>query len=263
MLKTHKLAALAIVTALAINPAFADDKSSAAATVNGVVISQSRVEMGVKGAESQGRPDSPELRKFIRDNLITQEVVAQEAVKEGLDKTPSVVDQLAVTKQEVLVSAFVQNYIKKHPISDDQLKKEYDNYKAQLGDKEYEISHIPVKTEAEARAIIAKLNKKAKFETLAKQSLDAGSADKGGKVGWIIPKTLPESIANALLNLKKGEYTKEPVQTQFGWDVIKLDDIRPLQAQSFDVMKPKLEQHLQQIEIQKAVSDLRANAKIE
>ena len=261
MLKTHKLAALAIVTALAINPAFADDK--AAAIVNGVAIPQSRVEMDVKGAESQGRADSPELRKLIRDDLINREVIAQQAVKEGLDKTPSVLDQLAIAKQTVLVSAFIQDYLKKHPISDEQMKKEYDNYKAQLGDKEYEVSHILVKTEPEARAIIAKLNKKAKFETLAKESLDAGSAEKGGSLGWTVPKSLVEPFANALLNLKKGEYTKEPVQTQFGWHVIKLDDIRPLKAPSFDQMKPKLEQHLQQLEVQKAVSDLRASAKIE
>ena len=261
MLKSHQFAALAIVAALAINPAFADDK--AAATVNGVVIPQSRVDMDVKGAEAQGRPDSPELRKLIRDDLINREVIAQQAVKEGLDKTQSVKDQLAIAKQTVLVSAFIQDYLKNHPISDDQLKKEYDNYKAQLGDKEYEVSHILVKTEPEARAIIAKLNKKAKFETLAKQSLDAGSAEKGGALGWTVPKTLVEPFANALLSLKKGEYTKEPVQTQFGWHVIKLDDVRPLKAPSFDVMKPKLEQHLQQLEIQKAVSDLRASAKID
>ncbi len=261
MLNTHKLAALAIVAALAVNPAFAEDKS--AAIVNGVVIPQSRVEMDVKGAESQGRPDSPELRKAIRDDLINREVIAQAAVKQGLDKTPSVIDQMAIAKQTVLVSAFIQDNLKKNPITDEQLKKEYDNYKAQLGDKEYNVSHILVKTEAEAKAIIAKLNKKESFEKLAKKSLDTGSAEHGGSLGWTVPKSLVEPFANALLNLKKGEYTKEPIQTQFGWHVIKLDDVRPLKAPSFEEMKPKLEQHLQQQAIQKTVADLRAAAKVE
>lgn len=261
MLKTHKLAALAIVTALAINPAFAEDKS--AAIVNGVVIPQSRVEMDIKGAESQGRADSPELRQAIRDDLINREVIAQAAVKEGLDKTPSVIDQMAIAKQTVLVSAFIQDNLKKNPITTEQLKKEYDNYKAQLGDKEYNVSHILVKTQAEAKEIIAKLDKKVKFEKLSKESLDAGSAAHGGSLGWTVPKSLVEPFANALLNLKKGEYTKEPVQTQFGWHVIKLDDVRPLKAPTFEEMKPKLEQHLQQQAIQKTVADLRAAAKIE
>ncbi len=261
MLKTHKLATLAIVAALAINPAFAEDKS--AAVVNGVVIPQSRVEMDIKGAESQGRADSPELRQAIRDDLINREVIAQAAIKEGLDKTPSVIDQMAIAKQTVLVSAFIQDNLKKNPITTEQLKKEYDNYKAQLGDKEYNVSHILVKTQAEAKEIIAKLDKKVKFEKLAKESLDAGSAAHGGSLGWTVPKSLVEPFANALLNLKKGEYTKEPVQTQFGWHVIKLDDVRPLKAPTFEEMKPKLEQHLQQQAIQKTVADLRAAAKIE
>jgi peptidyl-prolyl cis-trans isomerase C len=261
MLKTHKLAAIVILASLAINPAFAEDKS--AAIVNGVAIPQSRIEMDVKGAESQGRPDSPELRKAIRDDLINREVIAQQALKEGLDKTPAVIDQMAIARQTVLVSAFIQDTLKKNPITDDQLKKEYENYKAQLGDKEYKASHILVKTEAEAKAIIAKLNKGAKFDKLAKESLDAGSAAHGGSLGWTVPKTLVEPFANALLNLKKGEYTHEPVQTQFGWHIIKLDDVRPLKAPSFEQMRPKLEQHLQQQLIQKTVKDLREAAKIE
>ena len=261
MLKTHKFAALTILAALAITPAFAEEKS--AAVVNGVVITQERVEMNVKGALAQGQTDTPELRKAIRDNLISREVITQEAVKLGLDKNPDVLQQLELSKQQVLVSAFVENYVKSHPISDDQLKQEYDKKKNAAGDKEYNVRHILVATESEAKDIIAKLGKKAKFEQLASKSIDAGSAEHGGSLGWTGPKTLVEPFANALLNLKKGEYTREPVKSQFGWHVIRLDDIRALKVPSFNEVKPQIQQGMQQQLIQKAVADLRAAAKVE
>ena len=261
MLKTRKFPVLAILAALSISPAFAEEKS--AAVVNGVAIPQERVEMNVKGAVAQGRTDTPELRKAIRDDLISREVMAQAAVKNGLDKNVDVVQQMEMARQSVLVNAFVQDYLKKHPISDEQLKQAYDNLKAKLGDKEYNARHILVKTEAEAKDIIAKLNKKAKFEQLAKQSIDTGSAEHGGSLGWTVPKNFVEPFANALLNLKKGEYTKEPVQSQFGWHVIRLDDVRPLKVPAFDELKPQLQQRLQQQELQKAIADMRASAKID
>ncbi len=261
MLKTKKFATLAILAALAINPAFAEEKS--AAVVNGHAISQERVEMAVKGAVAQGQTDSPELRKAIRDNLISREVITQEAVKLGLDKKPDVLQQFELSKQQVLVSAFLENYVKNHPISDDQLKAEYDKKKNAAGDKEYNVRHILVATEKEAKDIIDKLGKKAKFEQLASKSIDTGSTEHGGSLGWTVPKNLVEPFANALMNLKKGEYTKEPVKSQFGWHVIRLDDVRPLKVPTFDEVKPQLQQGLQQQAIQKAVADLRASAKID
>lgn len=261
MLKTKKFATLAIVTALAISPAFAQDKS--AAVVNGVTIPQERVEMNVKGALAQGQADSPELRKAIRDDLINREVVVQAAVKSGMDKTADVAQQIELAKQTVLVNAFVQEQLKKNPITEAQLQQAFETLKSKLGDKEYSARHILVATEAEARAIIAQLGKKAKFEKLAEKSKDTGSAEQGGSLGWTVPKNFVEPFANALLNLKKGEYTKDPVQTQFGWHVIRLDDVRPLKVPAFDELKPQLQQRLQQQEIQKIITDLRAAAKIE
>lgn len=261
MLKTHKFAALAILAALSITPAFAEDKS--AAVVNGVAIPQERVEMNVKGALAQGQTDTPELRKAIRDDLISREVMAQAASKNGLDKNPDIAQQIEMAKQQVLINAYVQDFLKKNPVSEEQLKQAYESLKAKLGDKEYNARHILVKTEAEAKDIIAKLGKKAKFEQLAAKSIDTGSAEHGGELGWTVPKNFVEPFANALLNLKKGEYTKEPVQTQFGWHVIRLDDVRPLKVPSFDEIKPQLQQRIQQQEIQKAVAELRASAKID
>jgi peptidyl-prolyl cis-trans isomerase C len=261
MLRTGKFAALAILGALAINPAFAEDKS--AALVNGVSIPQARIDLRVKAAAAQGQADSPELRKAIREDMINVEVMAQEAAKLGLDKNAEVVQQAELARQSVLVSAFVQDYAKNHPISEDQLKQEYDKLKTKLGNKEYNARHILVETEAEAKDIIAQLGKKAKFEKLAAKSKDAGSAQRGGELGWTVPGNFVPEFANALLNLKKGEYTKEPVQSQFGWHVIKLEDTRDLKVPPFEEVKPQLQQRLQQQSIKKAIDELRAKAKIE
>src|SRR5450759_2357637 len=186
MLKTGKFAALAILSALAVNPAFAEDKS--AALVNGVSIPQARVDLRVKIAVTQGQADSPELRKAIREDMISLEVLAQEAKKKELDK------------QSVLVSAFVQDYTKNHQISDDQLKQEYDKLKANLGKSEYNVSHILVETEDGAKDIIAQLGKKGKFDKIAKaKSKDAGSAERGGSLGWAVPSNFVPPFANAVL----------------------------------------------------------------
>lgn len=261
MLKSGKFAALAILGALAINPAFAEEKS--AAMVNGISIPQTRIDLRVKAATAQGQADSPELRKAIREDMINLEVLVQETARLGLDKNPDVVQQVELTRQQVLAGAFVQDYAKSHPISEDQLKQEYDKLKAKLGSKEYNARHILVETEEEAKAIITQLGKKAKFEKLAEKSKDTGSVSQGGSLGWNIPGNFVPEFANVMINLKKGDYTKEPVKSQFGWHVIRLDDVRDMKVPSFEELKPQLQQRLQQQSIQKAIADLRAKAKIE
>ena len=263
MLKSPRFAVIALLSALAINPVFAEEKS--AAMVNGVSISQARVDARVKAALNQGQADTPELRKMIRENMIKFELVVQEAKKLGLDKKPDVQQQVEMATQQVLLEAFVRNYADSHPISDEVLHQEYDKLKTKLGDKEYNARHILVETEAEAKDIIAKLGgkKPAKFETLAAKSKDTGSAENGGSLGWSAPSNFVPSFAEALANLKKGEITKTPVQSQFGWHVIKLDDVRDLKVPPFDEVKPQLQQRLQQQAIQKTINDLLSNAKIE
>ena len=261
MFKTGKFATLAILSALAINTAFAEDKS--AAMVNGVSIPQSRIDMRVKAATQQNQPDTPELRKSIREDMINLEVLAQEAAKLGLDKSTEVTQQVALARQTVLANAFVQDYIKNHPVSDDVLKQEYEKLKMNVGTKEYKSRHILVETEAEAKSIIAQLGKKAKFEKLAAKSKDAGSAEHGGELEWAVPSNFVMPFATAMVSLKKGEYTKEPVQTQYGWHVIKLDDVRELKVPSFDELKPQLQQRMQQQNVQNAITELRDKAKIE
>lgn len=262
MYKTGRFALLAIMGALAINPASAEEKS--AALVNGVSIPQARLDLRVKAAAAQGQSDSPDLRKKIREDLINLEVLSQAAVKLGLDKNADVIQQTELARQSVLAGTFVQDHTKKHPIGDEQLKQEYDKLKANLGKSEFNARHILVDTEAEAKAIIAQLGKKVKFEKLAKdKSKDAGSAERGGSLGWAVPNNFVPPFANALTSLKKGAYTKEPVQSPFGWHIIKLDDVRDLNVPPFEEVKPQIQQRMQQQVIQGLVNDLRSKAKIE
>ena len=244
MFKTGTFAALAILSALLVNPAFAEDKP--AATVNGVAITQARVEMRIKIATAQGQPDTPALQKAVLDDMINLEVLSQAAEKAGLDKNPEVIQQTELAKQSVLAGAFVQDYAKNHPITDDQLKQEYDKLKAHLGTKEYKARHILVDTEAEAKAIIAQLGKKGNFAKIAKEkSKDAGSAANGGELDWAVPSNFVAPFAQALTGLKKGAYTKVPVQSPFGWHIIKLDDVRDLKVPTFEELKPQLLQRMQ------------------
>ena len=262
MFKSVKSAVLAILFALAINPAFAEDKS--AAMVNGVSIPQSHIDLRVKSATSQGQPDTPELRKTVREEMINLEVLSQAAEKEGLSKDPEVVQQIKLTSKSILANAFLQGYLKNKPISDDEYKQEYDKLTSNLGSQEYNVSHILVKTEKEAKDIIAQLGKKAKFDKLAtEKSLDAGSAERSGSLGWAVPTNFVPTFASALTKLKKGEYTKMPVESQFGWHIIKLDDVRNLKAPSLEEAKPQIQQRLQQQAVQNEISSLRDKAKIE
>ena len=262
MLKIGIYSTLAILSSLAINPAMAEDK--AAAIVNGVSISQARIDQSVKAAAAQGQADNPELRKAVRDDLINREVIAQESVKMGMNKDPEVIQQIEIAKQQILIGAFVQDYVKSHPISDEQIKQEYEKLTSNLGEKEYKVRHILVDTEAEAKAIIVQLGKKGSFEKLAKaKSKDAGSAANGGELDWAVPNNFVPPFANAMLTLKKGSYTKEPVKSQFGWHVIKLDDERSLKVPPLDTVKPQIQQRLQQQALQAIVLELRAKAKIE
>jgi peptidyl-prolyl cis-trans isomerase C len=238
--------------------------AGAVAVVNGTPITQARFDFLLKQATAQGQPDTAELRKSIRENLIVQEMAAQEAAKKGLDKDPEVANQLDMARQNVLVRAYLQDYIKAHPIGDDVLKAEYDKIKAQMGDKEYKARHILVDNEAEAKAIIAQLKKGAKFEKLASEkSKDPGSKANGGDLGWNSPATFVKPFADAMVKLQKGQYTTEPVQTPFGWHVIKVEDSRPLKAPPFEQVKNNLAQRMQQQQVEKAVADLKAKAKVE
>ena len=139
---------------------------------------------------------------------------------------------------------------------------EYNKVKSARGDKEYKARHILVDSDTQAKEIISQLKKGAKFEDLAKQSKDPGSKDKGGDLDWNLPTTFVKPFAEALTKLEKGKFTETPVQTQYGWHVIRLDDVRPVQFPAFDAVKQQILNKMQEEEVQKFVHDLRAKATI-
>lgn len=240
-------------------------KDGVAATVNGTAISKNRVDLLVKQRAGMGQPDNADTRKTIIDQLAMQMLISQEAAKKGLDKSPEVLDQIELTKQSILANAFVQDYIKNNPVSDDQLKAEYDKIKAQMSGNEYKARHILVEKEAEAKDIIAKLKKDAKqFEKLAKEkSKDPGSKGNGGDLGWFDPRGMVPEFSAAVAKLEKGKFTQEPVKSQFGYHVIMLEDSRPMQIPPLDQVKPQLTQQVQQQNLKKMIDDMKAKAKIE
>ena len=240
-------------------------KEAAAATVNGIAIAKSRVEMIVKQALASGQQDSEELRKSIIDKLAMQTLIAEEAVKKGLDKSADVMDQIDLTRQSILANAYVQDLMKNSAASEEALKAEYEKIKATITGTEYRARHILVEKEAEAKDIIAKLKKDpGLLEKLAmEKSKDTGSKAKGGELGWFDLSRMVPEFGAAASKLDKGAITQEPVKTQFGYHVIQLEDSRPIEAPPFEDVKPQLAQHLQQQTVQKQMEELKAKAKIE
>src|SRR5437773_11763246 len=210
----------------------------------------------LKQRTAQGQPDSPELRAAIRDEVNTRELLVREAKKQGFDKSNKT--EMDLSAQTVLVRAYMADYLKSHPVPDDMLRKEYDTIKSQMGDKEYKVRHILVEKEDEAKDIIASLQKGEKFEKLAERSKDTGSKANGGDLDWNAPSNFVKPFSDAMVALQKGKFTTTPVQTQFGWHVIQLDDIREAKIPSFDEVKPQLAQRMQGQVVEKYLRDLRA-----
>lgn len=260
MLKISRLAALLIAGAIISAPAFAQSK--AFATVNGQAIPQSVYDAFVAEQKAQGTPDTPELKNAVKEELIRREILAQEAKKKGLDKKGNIQGQIELAKQAVLIRAYLSDYVQANPISEAQLKAEYDVIKNNLGSTEYKPRHILVADEEEAKSIIAKLDKGEKFSELANASKDPGSKDKGGELGWSAPNSYVKPFGEALGKLKKGEYTKMPVKTDFGFHVILLDDSRPANPPVFDQVKPQLQQRAAQQQVEQLVKELRTKAKV-
>jgi peptidyl-prolyl cis-trans isomerase C len=254
--KTSPILLLAVTAAFATTPAFAQ-----VAKVNGVSIPQSRSDILLKEVTSQGRPDSPELRTMIKQELVSREVMSQEAVKMGLNKNPEVSAQLDIARQSVLVGAFLNEAAKRNVPGEDALKKAYERFKDSPAANEYWARHILVTSEAEAKEIITRLKAGADFAKIAaEKSIDEGTKAQGGDLNWSPPARYVRPFAEALASLKKGDMTEAPVQTNFGWHVIRVEDVRPL---SYEAIKPQLQQVVQRENVQKVIEDLRAKAKVE
>lgn len=251
------------VTTAQDKPAAKPPASGGTVTVNGQAIPASRFDALLRQAAAQGQPDSPQLRDAVKQELINREVVAQEAIRRGLDKSPEFQAQLDMLRQQLLFQSFLNEYARANQPKDPELKSEYDKVRAAQGDKEYRARHILVKTEDEARDIIGQLGKGGKFEALAaERSLDPGSKTTGGSLDWAPAGAYVKPFSDALTKLKKGETTRSPIQTQFGWHVIQLQDERPVKVPSFDEVRGQIAQRVMQQSMQKAIQDLRAKAKI-
>jgi len=211
---------LLALTAMVVLPSFAQN----VATVNGKPIPSSKVDQLVKQVVAQGKAtDSPQLRDAIKKDLIGREVLIQEADKQGVGTRPDVKNQIDNARQSIIINAMLADYIKKNPVTDAQIKAEYDKAKAEQGGRqEYHARHILVATEAEATQIIAKLKGGAKFEDLAKQSKDPGSGANGGDLGWASPENFVPEFSKDMTSLNKGEVTQTPVKSQYGYHVIRL-----------------------------------------
>ena len=258
---TQILAAFAVTTALSISPnVFAAD---AAATVNGKPIKQAWVDFIMKDAQARGQKGDG-LKNAIINELVGSELAYQEAVKQGVDKDPDLQIAEDIGHRKLVVNAFLAGFMKKNPVTDADKKEAYEQYKKELGEKEFNARHILVKTEAEANDVLALVKKGSDFAKLAKEkSLDPGSKEKGGDLGWFSPAGMVKPFSEAVTSLKKGETTPAPIQTQFGWHVIKLVDSRATQVPSYDKVKEGLERTLQQRRLEKMMLDLKAKAKIE
>ena len=232
--------------------------------VNGVVIPQSRIDAMNKELTAQGQPDTPERLAAVKDELVNREVLAQAAVKRGLDKNPDVSAQMEMARQAVLVRALFENEMKANPITDADLQKQYETFKSQMGTNEYKVRHILVEKEDEAKAIIADLNKGGDFSKIAKEkSKDPGSKDNGGDLDWGPSARYVKPFADTVTKLPKGQTTTAPVKTDFGYHVIRVDDVRPLKVPEFSELKEQFRQRAQQAQVQKLVQDLRSKAKVE
>jgi peptidyl-prolyl cis-trans isomerase C len=238
--------------------------STAAATVNGKPIKQVWVDYITKDAIARGQKPGDNLRAAIINELVGSELAYQEAVKQGLDKTQDYTVSSELSNRKILVNMYLQDFMKKNPVTDAEIKAKYDEYKKELGDKEYNARHILVKTEAEAKDIIAQLGKGGDFAKIAKEkSLDPGSKDKGGDLGWFSPAAMVKPFSDAVVGLKKDSITTTPVQTQFGWHVIKLVDSRAAQVPPYEKVKDGLERSIQQSKLEKMMLGLKDKSKID
>lgn len=234
------------------------------ATVNGVAIPRSRLESVIKQQVARGAKDSEQLRAGVREALINNELLVQEANRSGVARRAEVQQQIELTRAELIANAQIGEYIRAHPVGDAEIQKEYERAKQLTGEREYRARHILVASEDEAKAVIADLKKGQKFDEIAqKRSLDEGSRPKGGDLDWNVPGNFDKAFSDAMVKLEKGRMTDAPVRSRFGFHVIQLDDVRAVNFPKLDQVRQQIQQRIVQQRVETMVRDLRAKAKIE
>jgi len=235
------------------------DNSAVVATVNGKPITADMLDHYQQQRQSR-MPGAAQNRKALLEELISLELASQDGIKQGVDKQPDVYAQIEQQRRAVIASAAFQQQMAKQPITDEELKALYDE-KTEAGN-EYKARHILVKSKEEAEKLIAELDKGADFAELAKQHSTGPSGKSGGDLGWFAPKSMVKPFADAVTGMEKGSYTHEPVKTQFGWHIIKLEDTRNTTPPPFEQVKPQLEMMVRNQRVQDYIQKLRQEATI-
>jgi len=234
------------------------------AIVNGKAVPKARVEALAQQLARSGRPVTPDIEAQIKEEVIAREIFMQEAQKRGLDATDDYKGQLELARQTILIRELFADYQKNNPVTDADIKAEYDKFVAANGGKEYRARHILVEKEEQAKAILASLKKGGKFEDIAKkQSKDPGSGANGGDLDWASAGNFVKEFSDAMVALKKGQTTDAPVKSQFGFHIIRLDDVREAQLPKFEEVKPQIAQQMQQTKMSEFQQNLRSKAKVE
>ena len=250
----------AALVALLAAPAFAQN----IAVVNGKPVPSSRVNALKAQIEKSGRPVTDDMLGQLKDEIIAREIFMQEAKKRGLDASEEYKSQLELARQTILIRELFADFQKKNPVTDAEIQAEYDKFAAANGGKEYRARHILVETEDQAKALIAEIKKSGKFEELAKQnSKDPGSGANGGDLDWAGASSYVAEFSDAMTKLDKGQMTDAPVKSQFGWHIIRVDDVREAQLPKLEEVKPQIAQQLQQQKMGKFQEDLRGKARIQ
>lgn len=260
------LAGATLFTACAKKDAAAPAAASTVApvaTVDGTPISNELFEFYVKNAVRRPLSElTPEQKQQALDDLIRMHIVAGTAVKTGVAKDPEVANALELTRLNLLTRAVIQKQLKDPP-TEQELRAEYETFAAEQPKYEYHARHILVATEPFAQTLIDKLNKGGSFTELAKKESMDGSKSDGGDLGWFSPTRMVKPFADAVVALQKGQITQKPVQTQFGWHVIKLEDTRDNVVADFEEKKEEMQQRVQEKKVQAYVDELKKTAKIE
>lgn len=261
-MKKQILTALATATLLAALAPVAIAQN--VAIVNGKAVPKARIDALAQQLARSGRPVTPDQQGQLKDAVISREVFAQEAQARGLDATDDYKSQVESARQSILINELFTDFQKKNPVTDTEIQAEYDKFVAANAGKEYRARHILVEKEDEAKAIIAQLKKGGKFDVIAKKSSkDPGSGANGGDLDWANPSNYVKEFSDALIALTKGKTTDTPVKSQFGYHIIRLDDVRDANLPKLEEVKPQIGQQLTQQKMVKFQEDLRAKAKIE
>lgn len=256
------LTALFSVSVMAQAPADAAKADTKATASQGKELySKEMFDYLLKQRTAQGAPDSPELRDSIREELNTSEVLIKAAKAAKTEDKENVKLEMELSSRMVLIRSYLSEWLEKNPIPEDLLKKEYETVKEQVGDKEYQVAHILVDTEDDAKTVIKDLQGGKSFADIAKEkSKDPGSKERGGDLGWNTPSNFVKPFADAMKTIEKGKFSAMPIESQYGWHIIRIDDVRDTKLPGYEELKPQLQQRAQAAWLEQYFKELREKA---